>query len=213
MDGFELNKILAALLVAGIIASFTGFIANHVIHPQNIAAHGPEASEEMAGAAAAPQNPEPVLGLIASADAEHGKQIAKACAACHNFDKGGPNGVGPNLWNVMTRGRGQKADFAYSEDMKAKGGSWNYEDLNHFLWKPKKFSPGTKMVFVGLKKPEDRAAVIGFLRTLADSPPGLPSDADIAAEAAELAPPKAEEAPAPETAAPAAGQKPAEEKH
>ena len=185
MDSFEFNKIFAAILVAGITVSSVGFISEKLVHPHEVAAHGEAATAEAAGAAAAPQVPEPVLALIAAADAAHGQKLSKACATCHSFDKGGAPGVGPNLWNVLTRGRAA-TDFAYSAGMKEKGGQWAYGDLNHFLWKPKKFLPDTKMVFAGLKKPEDRAAVIAWLRTLADSPPALPSDADIAAEKVEL---------------------------
>lgn len=185
MNGFEWNKVLAAILVAGITASMAGFISERIVHPKMAEAHG--STEVAAGtAAAAPQMPEPILALIAGADVEKGKAAGKACAACHTFDKGGADGVGPNLWNVINRGRGAEGGFAYSEDLKAKGGKWTYADLNHFLWKPKKFAPGTKMNFIGIKKPEDRAAVIAWLRTLEDSPPALPSDADIAAERAEL---------------------------
>ncbi len=188
MHDLELNKILAACLVAGIVASASGFAAKKLVHPHEVKASGAEASGE-AAAPAAPAMPEPILGLIAKADADHGKSIAKACGACHNFDKGGPNGVGPNLWGVLTRGKAAKADFSYSDDMsKRKGEKWTYEDLNHFIWKPKSFVPGTKMTFPGLSKAQDRADVVAFLRTLTESPPPLPADAEIAAEAKELAP-------------------------
>ena len=185
MNGFEWNKVLAALLVAGITASAAGFASEKLVRAKASEAHG---TTEVAAstAAAAPQMPEPVLALIAGADVEKGKAAAKACAACHNFDKGGTDGVGPNLWNVLNRGRAARGSFSYSDDMKAKGGKWNYEDLNHFLWKPKKFVAGTKMNFIGIKKAEDRAAVIAWLRTLTDGAPALPSAADIAAEQAEL---------------------------
>src|SRR5262249_12784860 len=154
-------KIFAAFLVAGIVACFTGFLAEHAVAPQDVAAHGAEAAADGgSAAAAAPAQPEPVLALIAAADVEQGKKLSKACATCHNFDKGGPNGVGPNLWNVLNRGRAKAPGFSYSDDMTAKGGSWNYADLNHFLWKPRSFVPGTKMTFAGLKKPEDRASIM-----------------------------------------------------
>ncbi|HTK84264.1 MAG TPA: cytochrome c family protein [Patescibacteria group bacterium] len=188
MHDLELNKILAACLVAGIIASASGFAAKKLVHPHEVKASGAEATGE-AAVPAAPAMPEPYLGLIAKADAEHGKSLAKACGACHNFDKGGPNGVGPNLWDVLTRGKAAKADFSYSDDMsKHKGEKWSYEDLNHFIWKPKSFVPGTKMTFPGFSKAQDRADVVAFLRTLTESPPALPSDTEIAAEAKELAP-------------------------
>jgi cytochrome c len=184
MDGFEWNKVFAAVLVAGIVASSAGFISDHVVSAKEAVAHG--STEVNTAGAAAPQMPEPVLAMIAGADPEQGKKLTKACAACHSFEKGGPDGVGPDLWNIMNRGRAKEPGFAYSAGMTAKGGKWTYSDLNHFLWKPKKFISDTKMNFVGLKKPEDRAAVIAYLRTLADAPPAMPSSGEIAAEQAEL---------------------------
>ncbi len=176
MHDLELNKILAACLVAGIIASAANFVGKKIVHPHDVKASGAEASGDAGGMPEAPQQPDPILDLIAKADAGHGKDLAKACAACHNFDKGGPDGVGPNLWNVLNRGRAAKADYSYSDDMaKRKGQKWTYEDLNHFIWKPKSFVPGTKMTFPGYQKAQDRADVIAFLRTLTDLPPALPS--------------------------------------
>ena len=187
MNNLEGNKIFAAILLAGIVASGSGILAKHIVHPVEVKAHG---SEEVAeGAAAAPQKPEPILGLIAGADVARGQMVAKACAACHTFDAAGKDGVGPHLWNVMSRGQAAASGFAYSEAMAGhKGKQWTYADLNHFLWKPKSYVPGTKMAFMGVKKPEDRAALIAYLRTVGNAPKGLPSSGEIAAEAAELAP-------------------------
>lgn len=198
MDNMEFNKIFAALLVAGIVASFTGFVAHKLVHPHDLTENAYKidgvVDDAAGGAAKAPAMPEPVLGLLASADAARGEQLAKACAACHSFNKGGANAIGPNLWNVVNADKGHHAGFAYSEGMLAKDGEWSYANLNKFLWKPKAYIDGTKMNFVGLKKPQDRADVIAYLRTLADSQPGLPSAGQIEAEAAELLPPVAVDA-------------------
>lgn len=196
MDGFEWNKIFAAVLVAGILASGSGFIASKAVKPKDVAAHG--STEVTEATAAAPQLPEPVLALIATADVERGKTLSKACAACHSFEKGGPDGVGPHLWNVINRGKAAADGFSYSEGLKAMGGKWTYAGLNKFLWKPKSYVSDTKMVYAGMKKPEDRAALIAYLRMIEDSAPPLPSAAEIAAEEAELAPPPAVETPATE---------------
>ena len=186
MSGMEFNKLMAAILVAGIVACFAGFISRETVHareleeaavPIEVAAAG-----GAAGAAEKPAGPEPILAMLASADIAKGEKVAKACAACHDFTKGGPNRTGPNLWGVVGRAKGTEAGFSYSDGMKGKGGVWNYDDLNHFLWKPKAFVSGTKMTFIGLKKAEDRAAVIAWLRTLSDSPAALPSEADIKKE-------------------------------
>jgi len=211
MSGMELNKLMAAILVAGIVASFAGFIAKEAIHPHKLHENAVKIDgvEEDAGGGVTKQTlPEPILAMIAGADVAQGEKISKACATCHSFDKGGPDGTGPNLWGVVNRAKAGKGGFEYSEAMKTAGGNWSYSDLNHFLWKPKAYVNGTKMNFIGLKKPEDRAAIIAWLRTKSDGQAALPSDAQIKAEEAELAPP----APPAEAAEgkPAEGEKPAE---
>jgi cytochrome c len=202
MSSFELNKIFAAVLVAGIIAMFSGFVAEQLTYTHALEKNAVEiegSDLDAGGGAAAVAIPEPVLQLIASAEVAKGEKLSKACAACHSFNKGGAAMIGPNLWNIVGSPKGAKAGFDYSAGMHAKGGAWSYADLNYFFWKPKKFIDGTKMNFIGLKKPEDRAAIIAWMRTLSDSPKPLPSAGEIAKEAAELAPPAAaesEEAPA-----------------
>jgi cytochrome c len=148
-------------------------------------------ADDSAGAVpAAPAGPQPILAMLAKADVAKGEQISRVCGACHNLAKGGPNAIGPDLYGVVGRPKGAHPGFSYSDGMKAKGGAWTLEDLNHFLWKPPSFIPGTKMTFIGLKKAEDRADLIAYLRTLSASPVALPNAAAIAKEEAELAPPK-----------------------
>jgi cytochrome c len=188
----ELNKIFAAILVAGIVAMLAGFVAElatetHELETDAVAIEG---MAEAGGGSAAVAMPEPILGLIAAADVAQGEKLSKACAACHSFDQGGPAKVGPNLYGIVGAKKGHMAGFAYSDALIARGGNWNYSELNHFLWSPKKTIPGTKMGFIGLKKPEDRAAMIAWLKTLGGSL-GNPSQAEIAAEAAELGPKEA----------------------
>lgn len=208
MGGMEFNKIFAAILVAGIIAMFGGFVAKQLVHPHKLAENAYNIEVvEAAGPGGAKPMPQPILAMIAAADAAKGEKIAKACAACHTFTKGGPNGVGPNLYGVIGGPKDHAAGFAYSGALKEVGGAtWTYAELNKFLWKPKAYAKDTKMSYAGLKKPEDRAAILAWLRTQADSPKALPSDGEIAAEAAELAPP---EAAAADGAAPAEGDAPA----
>ncbi len=207
----EKNKIVAAFLVAGIVAYFGGFLAKHVFVP----VHAEEkayididtsAVESAAGGGEAKvAGPEPVLAMLATADAKKGETLSKACMACHGFEKGGANKVGPNLWGIINNKKAHAPDFAYSDEMKkqsAAGGKWTYQELNHFLWKPMALVPGTKMTFPGLKKPQDRADLLAFLRTQMDSPAALPSAADVAAEA-----PKEEAKPAAETPAAAEPEK------
>lgn len=206
MDNMEFNKIFAAVLVAGIVAMLSGFIAKKVYHPKDLKENAVKIEGvEVAGSTAPKKEKkaEPILELIAAADIERGQKLSKACAACHSFDNGGPNGIGPNLWNIVGADKAHLADFSYSDAMASMEGKWAYLELNQFLWKPKKYVPGTKMNYIGIKKPADRAALIAWMRTLADSPAALPTTNQIQAEIDLLAPPEevpAEEAPAEEAA-------------
>jgi cytochrome c len=191
MDNMEFNKIFAALLIAGIVASLSGFVSHKLIHPHDLHenAYKIDAAEDTsAGVAAGPAGPEPILALLATADVGRGEQIAKACAACHSFNKGGANGIGPNLWNIVNADKARLSSFAYSEALASMEGVWSYDSLNQFLWRPKSYVAGTKMNYVGLKKPEDRAAVIAWLRTLSDSPADLPSQSQINTESTDEEP-------------------------
>jgi cytochrome c len=110
---------------------------------------------------------EPIDELMATADIAQGEKLAKVCAACHTFDKGGANRVGPNMWGIVGAKHAHIDGFAYSDALKAKSAEvWDVEALNQFLWNPKKAIPGTKMGYAGMKKPEDRAALIKWLETL-----------------------------------------------
>jgi cytochrome c len=178
MDSFEFNKIAGAVLGTGLFLVALNITAEAIFSPQPPAKPGFEIDVKPQVAATGPGAPaaaeEPIEKLLASATVDRGQATAKACAACHNFQKGGPNGIGPNLYGVVGRPRASAPDFNYSDAMKAKGGEWTIEDLNKFLTNPKEFVPGTKMTFAGLPRGSQRADVIAYLNSLADNPKPLP---------------------------------------
>jgi cytochrome c len=181
MDSFELNKILGAVLGTCLILLVTSFAASALFAPNKPEKPGFEIAvkEEAAGgekaAAAAP--PEPIEKLLQTASVQKGEQAAKKCAACHDFTKGGPNKVGPNLFGIVGDKKGEGRGFNFSAAMKAKGGTWTIDDLSQFIDNPKGFVPGTAMGFAGIQKDSERADVIAYLNSLSDSPAPLPTAA------------------------------------
>ena len=109
------------------------------------------------------EKPVDLATMMKTADFDRGAKIFKKCASCHTIGKGEAPKVGPNLYAIIGRKRASTS-FAYSDAMKTKGGAWDMESINQFITKPKDFVPGTKMAFAGLKKPQERADVIMFLR-------------------------------------------------
>ena len=180
MDSFEINKILGAILGSCIVLLVTSFTAGAIFAPVMPEKPGfeiavKEAAHGAKETAAAPS--EPIEKLLQTASVEKGAASAKKCVACHTFDKGGPNRVGPNLFGILNDHVGQGRGFNFSAAMKAKGGSWTYDDLNKFIANPKGFVPGTAMGFAGIPRDSERADLIAYLRTLADSPVPLPTAA------------------------------------
>jgi cytochrome c len=177
MSSFEINKIVGAILLAGIIAMVTGFIADLLVRPTAVehAAVSVPAQQAAAVEALAPaEEAPPIATLLAGADPAAGEALAKRCATCHTFVKGGAKKVGPNLWDIVGAKPAHMAEFAYSPAITGLTEPWDYEQLDKFLASPKAYAPGTKMSFAGMKKIEERAAVIAYLRTLSDSPRPLP---------------------------------------
>ena len=176
MDSFEFNKMIGAVLFTGLCLLALNITAEAIFAPHEPEKKGFEIDVKKAAVSpterAAPD--EPIEKLLANASAERGEAATKACAACHTFQKGGPNGQGPNLYGVVGRARASAPGFAYSDAMKAKGGEWTIDDLNKFLTNPKEFVPGTKMNFPGLPRGNQRADAIAYLNTLADNPKPLP---------------------------------------
>lgn len=178
MDSFEFNKYAGAVLTGLLTMTVIGFIGNALVHPRKLEqnAFPVTVAEPAQGTqqAAAPAAVEPIVPLLASANVQAGQAVAKACAACHTFEKGGANRVGPNLWGVVAGEKAHAQGFNYSQAMQAAPGTWTYEDLNKYLFDPKGAIPGNRMTFAGVKKTQDRANLIAWLRTQADSPAPLP---------------------------------------
>ena len=182
MSGFEINKILASILVAIIIFVIIGFVGNFIVkinyNESLVKAYKidlPEASaDSTVQKATNDEMVESVSSLLASASLENGEKIFKKCGACHNYKKGSKSKIGPNLWDLINRPKANVSGFAYSKSLSEYGGKWTFEELNEFLYKPKEYINGTKMNFAGINNVRDRANLILWLRQKSDNPIPLP---------------------------------------
>ena len=188
LDSFEFNKIAGWILAAFVVLLGVSTVTTMAFKPHKPEkqAYVVEGVEVEASASAAPAEAEKPIGFyLASASAEKGEAVFKKCGACHNAEKGGANGIGPNLYGVLGGPHAHRADFSYSTAMAAtKGKTWGWDEINAWLKSPKAYIPGNKMSFAGIGKPEDRASVALYLNSKSDSPLPLPA---VAAEAAPAA--------------------------
>ena len=178
MDRFEINKIIAAILLTIVIVFGINKLADVIYsvkapegNTYNIVTETKEISKDDAVNVGSDVN---IITLLALGSIDHGKMIFKKCAACHSVSKGGSNKIGPALWGVIGRKAGSTSDYKYSKAMSGFGKIWDFEGMNTFLIKPKDYVKGTKMAYVGLKKEKDRASIILYLNEQSDSPLPLP---------------------------------------
>lgn len=178
MDSFELNKIAGAVLGTLMFVMGIGIISGILFTQKKPAVPGYALPGEVAVVAPVAAGPAvPLPELLAKADPAKGENSAKKCLSCHSFEKGGPNKVGPNMWNIVARAKGSIAGVAYSAALKeraAKKEAWGYAELYAFIENPRKYLPGTSMAFAGISKSEERGDLLAYMRTLSDSPQPLP---------------------------------------
>lgn len=193
MDGYELNKYFGAIVGAGCVYLTISILSEAVFSKGHH--HGDdhklayaleiEGAEDVAGDDEEPAVVVSLASLVASADSGAGARVFKKCQGCHNVDEGGRNGVGPALHGVMGRQIASHDGFAYSGALADKGGAWTWEAMNAFLENPKGWAPGTKMSFAGLRKAEDRAAVMLYMNENSGAPIDPPAAEDAAAAPSE----------------------------
>jgi cytochrome c len=193
MDSMEINKVIAAILVAGIVFFLAGTIGINLVNERPLQQTAIKIDiPTVAAPGAAPAAPElpPIAALLAKADPAAGEADTKklGCVACHTFNEGGKAGIGPNLYNVVGAPHGHMEGFEYSKALKSKTGNWTFAELNEWLHQPSAYAPGTRMTFAGVKNDQERADIIDYLRTLSANPEPLPSPTEAPAAAAAAAP-------------------------
>ena len=180
MDSFELNKIIAAVLMVALLVIGIGKLSDVIFHvekpktpgyamevTQTVNTNAESGSETV-------QEKVDIASLMSMGDVAHGEKVFKKCAACHSIVKGGKNKIGPALYNVVGRQVGGVDDYKYSKALSEYKKDWTFEELNGFLLKPSKWIKGTKMAYAGLRKEKDRASIIKYLNQNSDNPKPLP---------------------------------------
>ena len=180
MDSFELNKIIAAVLLVALIIIGIGKLSDAIFYVEKPKTPGYVVEVEQAVTASTETKSDmetkkvDIAALMAMGDLTHGEKVFKKCAACHSIVKEGKNNIGPALYNVVNRKIGSVSDYKYSKALSEYGKEWTFEELNGYLIKPAKWIKGTKMAFAGLRKEKDRASVIIYMNSKSSSPKAIP---------------------------------------
>ena len=179
MDSFELNKVIAAVLMVALLVIGLGKIADSIFYvkkPKNPSYKVEVENELVSNVSQVAETVEKIdiMAIMTQGDIASGEKIFKKCAACHSINKGGKNKIGPALYNVVGRAVGGVDDYKYSKALASYGKEWTFEELNGFLTKPSSYLKGTKMSYAGLRKEKDRASVIKYLNQNSDVPKLLP---------------------------------------
>ena len=173
--GFEINKLVTAILVTVLIVFGIGEISDIIfkVNKTGVIAYKVEEPARSSNEAKAESSVE-ISSLLSLGDVTHGEKVFKKCAACHSINKDGKNKIGPKLYNVVGKATGATSDYKYSKALISYSKTWTFEELNGFLIKPAKWIKGNKMGFAGLKNDKDRASVILYLNQNSDNPQPLP---------------------------------------
>ena len=179
MDSFELNKIIAAVLMVALLVIGIGKLSDVIFHVEKPKTPGYAVDVEQTTTAITTSSETveekiDIAALMSMGDLVMGEKVFKKCAACHSIVKDGKNNIGPALYNVVGRKVGVVADYKYSKALSGYDKEWTFEELNGYLIKPAKWIKGTKMSFAGLRKEKDRASVILYLNQNSDNPLPLP---------------------------------------
>ena len=180
MDSFELNKIIAAVLMVALLVIGIGKLSDVIFHVEKPKTPGYAVDVDQAVVTSSQSSSETteekidMSALMAMGDLSTGEKVFKKCSACHSIAKGGKNNIGPALYNVVGRKVGAISDYKYSKALSGYGKEWSFEELNGYLIRPAKWIKRTKMAFAGLRKEKDRASVILYLNKNSDNPLPLP---------------------------------------
>ena len=179
MDSFEINKIVAAVLMVALLVIGIGKLSDIIFHVEKpeIPGYAVDVEEAVKVSSSTKESVEEkidIAALMAMGDLTHGEKVFKKCAACHSIVKDGGNKIGPALYNVVGRKVGGLSDYKFSKALKEYGKDWTFEELNGFLKKPSTYIKGTKMAYAGLRKEKDRASIIKYLNQKSDNPQPLP---------------------------------------